>query len=210
MAPSRFTQARRPASTALGAVLIAIVAALLAAAPALAANYSVVSGYTDFTIAPATLQPLEVSGLVLYPWGAARVTVSSTTLTIREPVTSGTWSTTSKAGTLRHSGGMVFVRPLTGFGWYAVLWSKLNVTLGKAPYTMALFNESASQQVFDVTGSVTQKVYLKNGHRYVRITGIALPITDTGASDLKLFIGSAPIAAGQDFVATMTTVVRVK
>jgi hypothetical protein len=75
---------------------------------------------------------------------------------------------------------------------------------------MALFEENVSQQVFDVTGSVAQKVSLKNGHRYVRITGIALPITATGASDLKLFKSGVPIVAGQDFVATMTTVVRVK
>jgi hypothetical protein len=190
-------------------LLVMIAAGLVLAAAASAATYKIAGGYSTLSFDSVTLQHLEDNGLIFYPYGSATVSILPTTLSLRTPVKSGTWNTTTKSGVLNHAGGLMMVRPAYGSAWYALLWQNLAVTLGAHPYATVLVNGGTTHSVVDVSGTAAQKISTRKGQRYLTITGVALVLSTDGVGEITTVSPGAPVSAGMSF-ATVTTVVKIR
>lgn len=193
--------------------LLAIVAllALAAIAPATAAakTHRLGAGTATFSLDQAETGVFLHAGVPPYPIFPSRISWTTTSVTLRMPITGGRWTTGASAhGTFLLGGGLAYVDPdsTTPFdvlnleGWRAGVNTSSGISLSA--------NGARTPSFFDEKGSISSIVTI-HGHKYTRVTVGALFFNATSVGALNVAIGSAPANPGDPF-GSVTFLARLK
>jgi len=190
MSSPQAVHTRRAGGIAIVVVLFALLVAVLAAAPALAAPAKVVSGDTNLTIPIAQVTALTARSVALlntspvsfrFQWN------NGVSWWFEAPMASdGTFDYAAKKGTLYHDGGLRFVNVATNatlrmgglrFLAYGPASFALSAAVGVAPATRA-----------NVLIATNAPKFTKQG-KTIKIDGVQFKLTDAGALAIKTALG---------------------
>jgi len=170
--------------------LLAIVAllALAGVAPATAAakTHRLGAGTATFSLDPQLTGDLLQAGIAPYPIFPARISWGLSSVTLRMPVTGGTWTTgTAAHGTFLLAGGLAYVaRGITNFiilnvkGWRA----GVNTTPG---ISVSVNGTRTPNFLDEDLAGMTQSIVTVHGQKFVKVTGVGLDFGATSANEIN-------------------------
>ena len=183
-----------------GAVLAAVVVLVAVVVPTGSAGAATAvtlqRGTTSVTASPAVTSTLLRNGILPLPVGGASETpvLLPGGLGVKGsfPVTGGTVDADTLAGSVTHSGGLIFVN-LGKFKTVTV--SDFTIVIDSAPHLVAtkVNGKAASLRVFDLDLSAAKVSKTAKG---VSVSGIGVTFTADAASALNSTLGTSVFSAG--------------
>lgn len=202
------TSRARTAAPVVTLLLSALVLALLlAAADAGAAARPLKGGTTTLTLEPSTAQGFMANNYPIYLVAPGQWALTTNSLRLRYPVAGGSWDRVTARGRINHTGGFFIVHVGAGF-WQVWRLTGLRLQVGATPRVTAVIG-GVRQHIFDADLSGATVTYPRSGtKRFVRVAGVKLTFSASGAASFGSAFGTAPLP-GYPW-GTMTTKARFK
>jgi len=192
----------RRSRTRLAPLAVAALLALSAAAPAAAAakTHRLGAGTATFSLDPTETGKFLGMGIPPYPIFPARIAWSATAVTLRIPITGGTWTTGAGAhGTFLLGGGLAYVDPDMTTPFDVLDLTRWRAGVNTSAGISVLVNGVRTSNFFDenLMGSIPSVVTI-HGHKYAKVTGVLLFFNTTSATAITTMFVTGP-ASGDPF-----------
>ncbi len=200
---------RSRSRVALAAIVALLALPALLPATAAAKTHHLGAGTATFSLDPTETGSFLHAGIPPYPIFPARISWGTTHVTLRMPVTGGTWTPGAGAhGTFLLGGGLAYVDPdtvaftiLNLKGWRAGVNTSAGISVSA--------NGTRTPNFFDenLMGSIPSVVTI-HGHKYAKVTNVLLFFNATSVGAMNGEFSTAP-SPGDPF-GSVTFLARLK
>jgi hypothetical protein len=200
---------RRGHILVLALLLVLVVSLVAGVSSARAAKLTLAGGKTQLTVTADIADLLIAQGFPLYPIPPATVAMKTdNSFVYTLPVTTGKWNTTTKTGTIKHKGGILWTHN-TGTAQAPIRFMAPTIVVATTPQVTAIFPDTTRQPLFtlDLTSATVKKVKVGTAF-FVQIKAVVF----AGTPELDVVFNNAygiGLGAGNP-LGTVTVMAKVK